>query len=442
MNETIGYRVSSTFRRIISLSRTKTARNSLIVFSGNLLTATLGFLSIVIITRVLGPYDFGLFSVALAVMTMVVGLADLGIGTGLVRFASLYLEKDRGKADVLFKVVFNLELLISGLILVLGLIFARPLAILISGKSELVFPLRLAFLGAAALSMGSYIVAVLQAWQSFIKLSLYSVITNVVKVSLIVTLLFLHYFHLISVMTVYAVVPFIGITLGMTLIPKDFFRKKHQINAKSIFLELFHFSKWVMISYLANTVISRIDVLILSRYKGAEAVGIYSAGYQLSMIFPLLIGSIATVLLPKVSRLTEKQQFLSFIKKTLLMSCLIIVVLFPGFIFTRELVGLFFGTKYLAAAGIFRVLFLAFMVNLIFNPISTVIYALNKPAVFTVANLIQLVLCLVGNFVLIPIYGGYGAAYTFLGHTLIGATIVATYLTWQLVTMPMTEELG
>ncbi len=432
--------MSDVFKRLNRLLRSKTAKSTFIVFSGNLTTAALGFFCVVIISRVLGPYNFGLFSTAIVVMAMVVGLADLGIGTGLVRFASLYLEKDKKRADVMFKLTFDVEILISLAILILGFIFARPLAMLILGKEELVIPLRLAFLGAASMSMGSYIVAVLQAWQSFVKLSLYSVLTNALKLSLVLLLFLCHYLRLLNVMVVYAIVPLFGLILGMVLIPRGFLREKDRTHRRHLFLQLFHFSKWIMLSYLANTVITRIDVLILSHYKGAEAVGIYSAAYQLSMVFPLIMGSLITVLMPQVSRLTHRGEFIFFMKKSLSMSTLIVVGLIPVFIFAKPLINLVFGTQYLASSGIFRILFVNFMINIVCNPIGTIVFALNKPMVTTYTNFGQLVISLVGNFLLIPIYGGYGAAYTFLTLTIMGSIIITAYVVVKV--LRMTAPLG
>lgn len=428
MSNYFAFQISELTQRLARLAKSKTARDSYIVISGNLLTAALGFLSMIIVARALGRYNFGLFSAATAVMTMVVGLADLGIGTSLVKFASSYLEKDQRKAHLVFRATFNIEILISLIILIVGLIIARPLAGLISTEKELVTLLRLAFIAAAAMSMGSYITAVLQSWQSFVKLSLYSVISNVLKLGLVVLLVILGYLRVFNIMVVYALVPVFGLILGMIFIPKQFLREKNLTGEWETFFRLFHFSKWIMLSYLANSVITRIDVLILSRYKGAEAVGIYSAGYQLSMILPLLIGSLVTVLLPQVSKLTHKEEFVFFIKKSLSMSTLILIALLPGFIFSKYLIQFFFGVKYLESAGVFNILFLTFIVNLMFNPISTILYTLDKPRIITYANLLQLVISVAGNLILIPIWGIYGAAFTFLGLTIVGSVIITVFV--------------
>ena len=87
---------------IIQLSKSKIARDSSIVLAGNILSAGLGFIATILITRTLGPAQFGLFSVALAVMGIASQFSDFGVGTGMVRFASLYLKNDNQKANLMF----------------------------------------------------------------------------------------------------------------------------------------------------------------------------------------------------------------------------------------------------------------------------------------------------------------------------------------------------
>jgi len=86
--------IKNYYLKIKKLFFSKTARYSGIVFVGNIVAAGLGFLSMVIVSRVLGPYNFGILSIVMAVIAVINGLTDFGIGTGVVRFSSLYLENN------------------------------------------------------------------------------------------------------------------------------------------------------------------------------------------------------------------------------------------------------------------------------------------------------------------------------------------------------------
>ncbi|GAG62717.1 unnamed protein product [marine sediment metagenome] len=77
---------------IIQLSKSRIAKDSAIVLTGNTLSAGLAFITTILITRTLGPAEFGLFALALAVIGIASQFSDFGIGTGMVRFAALFLN--------------------------------------------------------------------------------------------------------------------------------------------------------------------------------------------------------------------------------------------------------------------------------------------------------------------------------------------------------------
>ena len=105
---------------LFRLSKSKIGKDSAVVLFGNFLSAGLGFSSTILITRTLGPSEFGLFSIALAVMGLASQISDFGISTGLVRFVSLYLKADSQKANLMLKVSLKLEIIIGLIIFLIG----------------------------------------------------------------------------------------------------------------------------------------------------------------------------------------------------------------------------------------------------------------------------------------------------------------------------------
>src|SRR4030042_834098 len=128
---------------------------------------------------------------------------------------------------------------------------------------------------------------------------------------------------------------------------------------------------------------------MLSHFRQSSEVGIYSAAFQLSTIFPLFISAITSVLYPKASKIERtKEKFFSYIKKTFSLS---------------------------------------YMIATIANPISLVIFSLHKNAYITLTNYIQLALVFGLNLLLIPRMGSVGAALTFLISTIFGSLAVIIY---------------
>jgi O-antigen/teichoic acid export membrane protein len=71
-----------------SLVLSSTAKDTYVLFSGNVLSAFLGFVYTLILARALSVPDFGIFSAAVNLVVILNSLTDLGISTGAVNFVA------------------------------------------------------------------------------------------------------------------------------------------------------------------------------------------------------------------------------------------------------------------------------------------------------------------------------------------------------------------
>src|SRR4030042_2127483 len=167
---------------------------------------------------------------------------------------------------------------------------------------------------------------------------------------------------------------------------------------------------------------------MLSHFRQSSEVGIYSAAFQLSTIFPLFISAITSVLYPKASKIERtKEKFFSYIKKTFSLSVAFVVLLLPLIILAPYVISIVFGAKYSQAVPSFAILTISYMIATIANPISLVIFSLHKNAYITLTHYIQLALVFGLNLLLIPRMGSVGAALTFLISTIFGSLAVIIY---------------
>lgn len=352
--------------------------------------------------------------------------SDFGIGTGMIRFASLYLKNDNQKANLFFKVSMKLKLFISILVFLIGFFTSESLAIHVFRKPELILLLKFAFIGAFGTSLVGYIIETLQARQSFKKFTFVNMITPFAKLTLIGLLFLTYKLNLLSAFTVVTILPFIAFLIGSLIIPKDFLKARGDENAA--LSKLFHFSKWIFVSVFCIAIFTRLDVLMLSYFKVMKEVGYYSAGYSLGFGFSILLSSLITVLLPIISKLTEKQQIINYLKKTLKITLLISIIFFPIFFLAKPLILTIYGVPYLDSVAIFQILFLRFLLVLTFNPITIVVYSVNKPKIGAYGNLLQLTFNFIGNYLVIPMYGAYGAAMVSLITDVIGECFILYHL--------------
>jgi len=415
--------------QLAGLFRSKLARDTGKVFLGNLGGQGINFLAILLLIRNLEPAQFGLFSTALALMMLASQFSDLGISTGFVRYASVYLKESPPTAEKLFKITLLFKAGIGSLVLALGLLISPWLARGVFHSPELVNLFRVAFLGSLGLTMWGFLQAVLQAREWFAKYAWINVFNNSLKLLGVAALLLWHRLSADRALWILAVVPFVGFLLDGILIPRGFVQTRiWNQQGKAIFSELFRFSKWVTLSTLCTMVLLRLEVFMLQSLAGSQAVGIFNSANQLAMIFPILTNSLTISLLPKVSSYRTRDEILSYIRKVLKVAPAVILVFACGILVSGPIVTALFGSKYLDSIPIFKVLLLAFSVSVILNPMSLILYSLERPSFFFLINLLQLMLAIPMNLGLIPRFGGFGASFTVLAIRLLALFMVAAWI--------------
>lgn len=403
-------------REAFRLFNTKTAKNAIIVTGGNFAGQVLGFLATLILIRHLGPERFGMVTVAITVMGLASQLSDLGISAGFIRFASKYFKREPRKAELLMQLTLYLKTAIATLILIVGWFIADPLAVYVFGEPDL-FPLiQLAFVGSLGITLWGYLQAIMQAREWFIKYVWINILNSALKLIGVVALVTYGALTELNALMVIALMPFATFFLNGFLVPKKFLKTPSSFSEKKeLFLELFHFSKWITLSTLCTMLMMRLDVLLLQSLTSAELVGIYASASQLAMVFSLVSGSLITVLSPYVMGLQD----LNALRRYKIMVCKLLPIIVLGYIaayfISPILIDLLFGDKYLMAIPVLQILLLGFSLSLLINPLSIIFLRLDKPQILTALNFLQLALLIPACFFLIPQYGAIGAAWSSVG---------------------------
>jgi O-antigen/teichoic acid export membrane protein len=421
--------ITKNISELTQLSKSKIGTDSAIVIIGNILGAALGFIATILITRTLGPAQFGIFSVALAVMGIASQISDFGVSTGSVRFTSLYLKTNIQKANLIFKVSLKLKLIIGTIVFIIGFFASKPLAVHVFEKPELIFPLKLAFIGAFGTSLAGYISMTLQARQSFAKFSYMSLLNPFIKLILIALLFLTYNLNLFSTLTTIIILPFIAFLIGSMIIPRDFLNAKG--DETEALHELYHFSKWILVSTLCVIIFQQLDILMLGFLKSPEEVGYFSAASQIPSALILVTGSVTTVLLPMTCSLFEKDSINNFIKKSLKYTSLIAFSMTPFLIISGPLILFLYGNQYENSIIIFSLLFSIRLLDILISPLGLIFFIHNKPELAAYLNLMQLFGNFIGNYFMIPIYGAIGAALATLIVYIIGGLFIFIYIYYK-----------
>ena len=226
------------------------------------------------------------------------------------------------------------------------------------------------------------------------------------------------------------VVAVVTLIVGLIVIPKTGVRASwaDQRNALG---EMFGFGKWLIVTYALNAVLSRLDLVLLSHFRPALEVGHYAAALQLASFMPLLLSSLTTVLIPKVSVLPDSE-VRSYLRKTLFGAAVVGVLLLPIVVLAGPLIDIVFGDKYTSAVLPFQLIMGSFILTLFINPASLLFYKWNKPKILTYMNVITGTTMVLLMWVLTQGFGAVGAASALLINSAFAGCVFTVLLRYHL----------
>ena len=414
-----------------------------IVIAGNGVAMIAGMAFTVILSRHLGPADFGVLSTAMAVMAVAAGVSTLGLQTAMVRFVAPLRNEDVEAARFIQGFTLALVLVLASLVAIGGLLFAGPLAGVILGDPSLAWIIRFSFFGAFGVALTVYVSATLQAYQAFVKLAAFTIALSASRILVVLMLLSMGVLTLKSGLVTISVVPIVLVILGIVLLPKAVLSLSRTAQQGKRAAEYLSFSKWTSISFLLTMAMAHIDVIMVAHFREAGEVGIYAAAVRLAMVMNLFIASVVTALLPEVSKMKDREQFIVFIRKftkiavpgTALLLVIALVLAGPA-------TTLIYGAAYADSTSLFQILAAGLAVSFIVNPISLILYALDRPELLTGIHFAQLALAVAGYWFITPMFGVTGAASVKMGVGVIGAVVVIFFvvrLIQQLPSRPHTD---
>jgi O-antigen/teichoic acid export membrane protein len=166
----------------------------------------------------------------------------------------------------------------------------------------------------------------------------------------------------------------------------------------------------------------RLDQLLISAFLAPASLGLYVVAVTLTSVTGLVGSSTAVVALPAVASATSAAERASQARRLVAVTLAAsVAVTVPVILALPQLIHLFFGHAYAAAASPGRVLLVAAVAFSVGRVLGAVLRALGRPLDAGLAELGALVATLLGLALLLPRIGIMGAALTSLGAYLLSA---------------------
>ncbi|MFW6025685.1 MAG: lipopolysaccharide biosynthesis protein, partial [Candidatus Woesearchaeota archaeon] len=166
---------------------------------------------------------------------------------------------------------------------------------------------------------------------------------------------------------------------------------------------------------LSGWILNLSDRIFIERYFSTAEVGIYSLGYQIAGLVLIFSGAIKKAIDPHFYKTSNENNYETARQKlSKEFNYFIMFVFLIGFfiaLFSKEAIQLFVDSKYLEAYKIVPIISLAYLIGQFSGYFNLMIYQKKKSIVVMYLMLLSALLNIGLNFLLIPVYGIYGAGW-------------------------------
>ena len=386
-----------------------------LVFLGRMAGAGLGFLISLIVARWLGPEEFGLFSLFIVILIIGNDVLGEGLNPGVVRYYVMYNGCHPVKASEVLSNALVLRVALGIPVVLVGVGSALAADSLFHDH-RYIEPVVLGLIGSFGAALSSFALSVWQARQEFLTYAVMAPLVNVLRIVSITGLAWAGTMTLLPIMGLHVVFYYLCAAVGFWLLCPHLARLRLD---KDLLKDLLRFGKWPALASVCFVLQSTLAIPVLTYSSDAVEAGLYAAGSSFILGVDFVTASLVTTLLPKVGHLIDVSEWRSYVKRFAPLLLLVAIGLLPFVFAARPVVLWLFGPSYEGAVPVVQLLFLGALGTLLTHPLYPVLYAMNRPSLFTLAQAAALVGWIVAGWWLIPAFGAFGAA----GATLVSRTV-------------------
>ena len=322
--------------------------------------------SLMIMARLLDPKDFGLVGMVTAVIGVFSVFRDFGLSAAAVQRTTVTKEQS--------STLFWINLLVGAILGLLALAMA-PFVVAFYHEQRLfgvTAVLATAFLFNAA---GVQHTALLERQMRFTTLSVIDIVSLLVSTAIGIGMAThgFGYWALVATTTVTPLVYTVCVWLTTGWVPG---RPRKQVGVRS----MIRFGGILTLDGLVMYIASNFEKVLLGRFWGVDALGIYGRAYQLINIPTDNLNSAAGgVAFAALSRLQGEPSRLKsyFLKGYSLVLSLTVPITFTCALFADDMIFVFLGPKWKSAAVVFRLLAPTTLAFAIVNPLGWLLNALG-----------------------------------------------------------------
>ncbi|MEM4575250.1 MAG: flippase [Archaeoglobaceae archaeon] len=405
----------------------KTVLKNTIYYSSSILAVNLiSLLVIIFLARILKPELFGIYSLSIAIISLFLILADLGINSATTRYIAEAISKnDKSLAASYSRFFLSLKLLLSFLIVFFVLLLSPKLSEIFDKPIK--EPLMVLSLFLFFISINNLFNAMANAMNDFRINLLNSVLQNSSKLFFTVALVLLG-LSLFGAILALIISSLLAMAFSIYYVSRNygFLFEKGRKFQKSNVLRFIVFTAATSITW---TVFANVDIVMIGFFLSSEEVAFYRASFS---IISAAIGivSFPTVLLPVFVKLEGDDLKRAFARTFKYSSALCIPAAFGIAMIAENLLLFAYGIDYISGLEAMRILS-TLLISPVFGIYGSIFSSKEKPELIFYPMSLSMFLNVILNWLMIPIYGINGAAI---------ATVISNVVFWSLLTLICARE--
>jgi PST family polysaccharide transporter len=371
--------------------------------------------SLMVLARLLDPKDFGLVGMVTALTGVLSLFRDFGLSTAAVQRVNVSEEQ--------ISTLFWINLLV-GATLSLVTIAMAPVVAAFYHEPRLLFVTAVLATGFLFNAAGVQHGAILQRQMRFTTVAGIDILSLAVSIAVGIGMALrgYGYWALVGMTLTSPAVSTVGTWISTAWIPG---MPRRQAGVRS----MLRFGGTITLNGIVVYFAYNLEKVLLGRFWGAQAVGIYGRGYQLVNIptdnLNSAVGEVAFSALSRVQN--EPSRFKSyFLKGYSLVLGLTLPITIVCALFAKDLIAVLLGAKWNEAAPIFRLLAPTILIFAMINPFSWLLFSIGKVGRSLKIALVIAPLVIAGYLIGLP-YGPKGVA---LGYSASMALWIVPHIVW------------
>lgn len=388
------------------------------------LSAVSSFVLIVLISRLWDAETAGLIFAISSVFLIALALSEIGVDQGLVRFIAWNSARNTPHNNrYLIRNSVSIALTVSVVIMIVGMVFANPLARLLSGGGTASQAAQMIVIFAATLPIAACYELTLAITRGLIIMKPTIVVERIIRPLLQVALVLTVSLTVsnASMLAIAWAAPYVVALLCAQIMLWRTLRQKpgtlgtgRPESPREVSAEFWRFTIPRGVARLAQVALQRADIAIVTIIAGPAAAALYTAVTRFLVLGQLATTALQQVSEPHIAKLLAKDNHQGAKLVTQQLTLWTVSLAWPIYlifiVFAEQLLNIVFGADFVSGTDSLRILSAAMLFATSMGPLDMLLLMAGRSSLSLINTVTALAVDVVGCLLLVPVLGISGAA--------------------------------